>query len=111
MQGLRCLEQLGAAEDRPALSAVEIARAEGLEPSAITELMDALGAAGFVESVPETPGYYRLTRAPSEIRVAEVWAALSESADRRARANGPTLQHMIDWERKIFAIGEPAQAL
>ena len=66
--------------------------------------------AGFVESVPDAPGCYRLTRPPGQIRVAEVWATLL----RRAPApgfGGPTLQHVIDWEERAFQAADPAEAV
>ncbi len=108
MEGLRCLEQLGLAPQH--LSAAAIARAEGMDPALTTDLLETLGAAGFVEADPDAPGHYRLTRVPREIRVSEVWAALTRESGARG-AGGPTLQHVIDWEARVFASVEPAQAL
>jgi DNA-binding IscR family transcriptional regulator len=108
MEGLRCLQQLGLAHDH--LTAAAIARAEGLDPQATTELLETLRAAGLVEGDPETPGFYRLSRGPKEIRLADVWAALSPEPGKQP-LGGPTLQHVLDWEDRIFTSVEPAEAL
>jgi len=109
VHGIRCLQQLGLHRDEP-LDLEALARAEGLERATVAGLLASLGVAGFVESVPGIPGRYRLTRPPSQIRVAEVWATLLE----RPAApgfGGPTLQHVIDWEERAFVHGQPAEAL
>jgi DNA-binding IscR family transcriptional regulator len=106
VHGIRCLQQLGLSKQSP-LDAASLARAEGLDPRDVTKLLGALGAAGFVEAVPEAPGHYRLTRPPSQIRVAEVWALLLE---RPPAKGGPTLQQVIEWEDRAFREGDPAQA-
>jgi DNA-binding IscR family transcriptional regulator len=109
VNGIRCLQQLGAHRDDP-LELDDLARAEGLERATVARLLASLGVAGFVETVPGAPGRYRLTRPPSQIRVAEVWASLLE----RPAApgfGGPTLQNMIDWEASAFEHGDPAEAV
>lgn len=108
VNGIRCLQQLGLQPGEPRDSA-SLARAEGLELAQVAELLVSLGSAGFVESVPDRPGSYRLTRPPGQIRVAEVWARLLERAPAPG-ATGPTLQQMIDWEERAFLDGNPAQA-
>jgi len=109
VNGIRCLQQLGLHRGEP-LDLDALARAEGLERATVAGLLASLGVAGFVEAVPETPGAYRLTRPPSQIRVAEVWATLLE----RPAApgfGGPTLQNVIDWESRAFEHGDPAEAV
>jgi len=109
VNGIRCLQQLGVHSGEPfALAA--LARAEGLELAQVADLLTSLGVAGYVESVPESPGCYRLTRSPSQIRVAEVWDTLLQRAS-TPRLGGPTLQQMIDWEERAFRAGDPAEAV
>jgi DNA-binding IscR family transcriptional regulator len=109
VNGIRCLQQLGIHSGEPfALTA--LARAEGLEVAQVADLLASLGVAGYVESVPEAPGCYRLTRSPGQIRVAEVWATLLERGPAPGYG-GPTLQHVIDWEERAFQAGDPAEAV
>jgi DNA-binding IscR family transcriptional regulator len=108
VNGIRCLQQLGV-HGGQALDLQSLARAEGLEVEHVSALLTDLGLAGYVESVPDAPGCYRLTRPPGEIRVAEVWATLIERPASR-RLGGPTLQNVIDWEERAFQEGNPAEA-
>jgi Rrf2 family protein len=109
VNGIRCLQQLGLQRGEP-LDLDVLARAEGLERATVARLLASLGIAGFVETVPGTPGGYRLTRPPSQIRVAEVWATLLERPTAPG-FGGPTLQNVIDWEARAFEHGDPAEAI
>jgi len=108
VNGIRCLQQLGL-HSGEAFDLSALARAEGLELAQVADLLASLDVGGFVESVPERPGCYRLTRPPGQIRVAEVWATLLEQSP-AGRLGGPTLQNVIDWEERAFQRGDPAQA-
>jgi DNA-binding IscR family transcriptional regulator len=107
VNGIRCLQQLGSQPGK-SLDSGALARAEGLEPAHVAELLASLGSAGFVETVPGRPGCYRLTRPPGEIRVGEVWARLLERSPAPGSA-GPTLQQVIDWEERAFRDANPAE--
>jgi DNA-binding IscR family transcriptional regulator len=108
VHGIRCLQQLGLHREHP-LDLADLARAEGLAATDVERILANLGTAGFVEAVPGEPGRYRLTRPPSQIRVAEVWASLLEKSPAPGYG-GPTLQNVIDWEERAFKSGSPAEA-
>jgi DNA-binding IscR family transcriptional regulator len=109
VNGIRCLQQLGLHKGEP-LDLESLARAEGLERGTVADLLTSLGTAGFVETIPGTTGRYRLTRPPSQIRVAEVWASLLERPSTPG-FGGPTLQNVIEWEERAFQHGDPAEAV
>ncbi|MCA9726421.1 MAG: Rrf2 family transcriptional regulator [Candidatus Eisenbacteria bacterium] len=80
--GLRCILALARPGEETdggepaALTVAQIAEREGLSTEYAGKLMGVLVRAGFVESERGRYGGYRLSRAPHEISVAEVLAAL-----------------------------------
>lgn len=76
--GLRCLMQLAEADAGKSLAIPEIAHAEGLSGPYVAKLLAVLRHAGLIESARGRTGGYRLARAPGEITLGEVLAALGE---------------------------------
>ena len=97
---IRCLQQLAVVGSTGA-SASEIARLEGLELDHTRSLLERLTLAGFVGRTEEER--FRLRRDPAEIRLAEVWSALSDKTTLAARDGALTLAHLLRWEARIFA--------
>ncbi len=106
LQGLRCLQRLGADPGAPVASAGEIARQECLEEISVAAVLERLHQAGLV--VPLAEGRFRLARPTAEISVSEVWAAFGAG---RARG-GPhaTIADLLEWEADAFGSDSVARA-
>lgn len=79
--GLRCALNLarqpgGKSGARRSVTIAQISASEGLSTEYAGKLLGILGKSGLVESVRGRHGGYRLTRAPEEIPVAQILAAL-----------------------------------
>jgi Rrf2 family protein len=74
--GLRCLLQVASHPGPGPLTALEIARREGLGPEYVARIMRALRAGGLVVSTRGASGGYRLPRPPDQISVWEAIRAL-----------------------------------
>jgi Rrf2 family iron-sulfur cluster assembly transcriptional regulator len=66
----------------------DIARRQNISLPYLEQLFVKLRRAGLVESVRGPGGGYRLTRAPSDIRVVEVFAAVDETVDAMQKGAG-----------------------
>ena len=100
MHAIGCLQQL--AGDPLGLSARQIARAEGLEPSASGELLACLHRAGVIEPVVEGAPGYRLSREPGRIRLADIGRALGVRAGGLGLDPRVTLGDLLGWETQVF---------
>lgn len=76
--GLRCLLQLGRAEEEKGLTVKEIAQREGLSTAYVEKLLRGLGRGGLVHSVRGTKGGYLLSRHPREIHLNAVVRSLGK---------------------------------
>lgn len=74
--GARALAELGALPQGRTLSARRVAQSLGISVKYLEQIMGALKAAGFVSAVRGVSGGYMLARAPGEIRLLDVLAAL-----------------------------------
>lgn len=76
--GLRCLVQLGHAEDagETSLTIAEMSRREGITAPNVAKIMRVLRRAGLVTSTRGQSGGYVLARPPKDIRVSEVLSVL-----------------------------------
>lgn len=74
--GLRCLLQVARSENAESITIPEIARNEGLTPTHVAKLLMILRKDGFIKSTRGQSGGYTLARAPEEIIVGDVLAAL-----------------------------------
>ena len=76
--GLRCLLQLGHADDAgdASLTIAEMSQREGISAPNVAKIMRVLRRAGLVTSTRGKAGGYALARPPEEIPVGEVLAAL-----------------------------------
>ena len=74
--GLRAMTELARMHGQGLLSLSEISRTEGLPLAYLEQLIGELRRAGLVEGVRGLHGGYRLTRAPSQIAVGEVYRVL-----------------------------------
>lgn len=74
--GLRAMTQLAQSHGHGLLSLAEIARAELLPLAYLEQLTAELRRAGLVEGVRGLHGGYRLTRAPDQITVGEIYRIL-----------------------------------
>jgi Rrf2 family transcriptional regulator, cysteine metabolism repressor len=74
--GLRAMTELARAHGQGLLSLAEIARAESLPLAYLEQLVGELRRAGLVEGVRGLHGGYRLTRAPREMTVGEIYRVL-----------------------------------
>jgi Rrf2 family protein len=74
--GLRCLLQLARRGDESSMTIADISEAEGLSQAYVAKLLRILRISGFVDSVRGQEGGYTLARAPGELRLSEVLAAL-----------------------------------
>jgi Rrf2 family protein len=73
--GLRCLVQLGR-EAGGSLTIAELARREGISTPNVAKIMRVLRKGGLVNSTRGQAGGYTLSRAPGEVSIGEVLAAL-----------------------------------
>ncbi len=76
--GLRCLLQLAYLREGDFLTLAQIAEREGISVANAGKLLWILNKAGLVASIRGTKGGYRLSRAPSEIRLHEIIRVLDE---------------------------------
>lgn len=77
--GLRCLLRLAQAEDGgQSLTLPEIAAGEGLSVAYTGKLLAVLRQGGLIESVRGRTGGYRLATVPTDIRLGQIFAVLSE---------------------------------
>jgi Rrf2 family protein len=76
--GLRCLVQLGHAEDAgdASLTIAEMSRLEGISAPNVAKIMRVLRRSGLVTSTRGQSGGYVLARPPQDIRVSDILAAL-----------------------------------
>lgn len=73
--GLRCLVQLGR-EAGGSLTIAELAQREGISTPNVAKIMRVLRKGGLVNSTRGQAGGYTLSRAPGEVSIGEVLAAL-----------------------------------
>jgi Rrf2 family protein len=74
--GLRLLLRIGKDQSDNGMTIPELSELEGLSEANVAKILRILRLAGFVESSRGQTGGYKLTRAPKEILVGEVLAAL-----------------------------------
>src|SRR4051794_21206060 len=74
--GLRCLLQIARLGEGGSMTIPEISRVEGLTPTHVAKLTMILRKEGFIRSTRGHGGGYTLARAPEQIAVGEVLAAL-----------------------------------
>lgn len=74
--GLRCLVQLG--RQNESLTIAELAQRDGISAPNVAKVLRVLRKAGFVKSTRGQSGGYTLARAPEEISIGAVLAALGE---------------------------------
>ncbi len=112
-EAIRCLQQLSVAGELARVDISEVARAEGLATDRVQTILDSMVRAGFVECSHDR---YRLVRTPASILVADVWAALNETAAAPRPRGVPgspgatTIADLLDWESRIFEHGPIAHA-
>jgi Rrf2 family transcriptional regulator, iron-sulfur cluster assembly transcription factor len=68
----------------------EVSRRQNISLPYLEQLFVKLRRAGLVDSVRGPGGGYRLTRAPSDIRVVEIFAAVDETVDAMHKGAGAT---------------------
>lgn len=91
--GIRAvLDLAGRRRDVP-ISATEIAAAQGIPAKFLAIILAQLKQAGFVRSVRGMQGGYRLARAPAEITVHEVIAAMDGAAESHLCLRGRPADH------------------
>lgn len=93
------------------LGSVELAARVRLEPPTVSKVLKALAAAGLVESFRGASGGYRLARAPGDITVADIVAAMEGpiamtecSAHRGACHHESHCDVQVNWRRISTAI-------
>src|SRR5262249_55821274 len=120
--GLRCLVQLGLAGSDASLTLAELSRREAMTLPNVAKIMRLLRRAGFVKATRGHAGGYALARAPQEIPVGDVLAALGgrlfdpKFCERHAGSVQQCL-HLTDctvrpvWHRLQRAVDDVLQAL
>lgn len=76
---IHCAAMLAGVEGDATLSGAAMAEAFGLSPSYLLKHLNALTAAGVLESLPGPAGGYRLARAPEEISLLDIVLAVEGS--------------------------------
>lgn len=74
--GLRCLLQIARLGEESSMTIPEISRVEGLSATHVAKLLMILRKEGFIRSTRGQGGGYTIARAPSDMRVDDVLAAL-----------------------------------
>ena len=92
------------------MTALEISRAEGLDPAASRDLLRRLCLADVIEPVPEAVERYRLSREPERIRLSQVSRALGASSLQIGLHPRVTLDDLLGWESRVFESPEIPQA-
>jgi Rrf2 family iron-sulfur cluster assembly transcriptional regulator len=82
------MTDLAMLEDGDLSALSDISRRQNISLPYLEQLFVKLRRAGLVESVRGPGGGYRLTRAPSDIRVVEVFAAVDETVDAMQKGAG-----------------------